>query len=76
MSDGAVIVEIEHRPGVFSLYGHLQPELAVRIGDSVVAGQVIGRVGLTGLTTGPHLHFEIVASGVPVDPLLVLPPRP
>jgi hypothetical protein len=76
MSDGGVIVEIEHRPGVFSLYGHLQPEPAVRIGDSVVAGQVIGRIGLTGLTTGPHLHFEIVASGVPVDPLLVLPPEP
>jgi murein DD-endopeptidase MepM/ murein hydrolase activator NlpD len=76
LSDGAVIVEIEHRPGVFSLYGHLERELAVRVGESVVAGQVIGRVGLTGLTTGPHLHFEIVASGVPVDPLLVLPPKP
>lgn len=76
MPDGAVVVQIEHRPDVFSLYGHLEPELAVRAGESVVAGQVIGQVGLTGLTTGPHLHFEIVASGVPVDPLLVLPPQP
>jgi len=76
LTDGSVVVEIEHRPDVFSLYGHLQPELAVRVGESVVAGQVVGRVGLTGTTTGPHLHFEVVASGVPVDPLLVLPPQP
>lgn len=76
LSDGAVVVLIEHRPGVVSLYGHLQPELPVRAGDSVVAGEVIGRVGLTGLTTGPHLHFEIVADGVHVDPHLVLPPQP
>jgi murein DD-endopeptidase MepM/ murein hydrolase activator NlpD len=76
MPDGGVVVQIEHSRDVFSVYGHLQPELVVRAGDSVVAGQAIGRVGLTGLTTGPHLHFEIVASGVPVDPLLVLPPQP
>jgi murein DD-endopeptidase MepM/ murein hydrolase activator NlpD len=76
MPDGGVVVQIEHSRDVFSVYGHLQPELDVRAGDSVVAGQAIGRVGLTGLTTGPHLHFEIVASGVPADPLLVLPPQP
>jgi murein DD-endopeptidase MepM/ murein hydrolase activator NlpD len=76
LADGAVVVEIEHKPDVFSLYGHLQPELAVHVGESVVAGQLLGQVGLTGVTTGPHLHFEIDASGVPVDPLLVLPPKP
>ena len=76
LSDGAVVVEIEHRPDVHSVYGHLQPEPPVAVGDTVVAGQVIGRVGLTGVTTGPHLHFEIVASGVPIDPLLVLPSAP
>lgn len=76
LSDGAVVVEIEDRPGVYSVYGHLRQALPVAVGDSVVAGEVIGRVGLTGLTTGPHLHLEIVASGLPVDPLLVLPPRP
>jgi hypothetical protein len=76
VSDGAVVVMIEHRPDVVSLYGHLEPGLATRVGESVVAGEVIGSVGLTGNTTGPHLHFEIYASGEPIDPLLVLPPIP
>jgi hypothetical protein len=76
MSDGAVVVEIEHAPGVFSRYGHLQPDLAIRVGQSVSAGDPLGSIGVTGNTTGPHLHFEIYASGEPVDPLLVLPPEP
>jgi murein DD-endopeptidase MepM/ murein hydrolase activator NlpD len=76
LSDGAVVVEIEHSPDVLSLYGHLQVTLAVHLGDSVVAGQVVGRVGLTGNTTGPHLHFAIYDAGVPIDPLLILPVRP
>ena len=76
MSDGGVVVEIEHAPGVFSRYGHLEPGLTVRVGQSVSAGDVVGSIGLTGNTTGAHLHFEIYASGEPVDPLLVLPMRP
>jgi hypothetical protein len=76
MSDGAVVVEIEHSPGVLSRYGHLEPGPAVRVGESVSAGELLGSIGLTGNTTGPHLHFEIYASGEPVDPLLVLPPMP
>jgi len=75
LSDGAVIVEIEHAPGVVSRYGHLQVDLVVRVGDWVFAGSPIGSIGLTGNTTGPHLHFEIYVSGEPVDPLSVLPPR-
>ena len=75
LSDAAVVVEIEHAPGVFSRYGHLEPDLRVRVGQSVSAGDPIGSIGLTGNTTGPHLHFEIYASGEPIDPLLVLPPR-
>ena len=74
LSDGAVVVEIEHSPGVLSRYGHLEPGIRVRVGESVTTGEVIGSVGLTGNTTGPHLHFEIYASGEPIDPLLVLPP--
>jgi murein DD-endopeptidase MepM/ murein hydrolase activator NlpD len=76
MGDGAVVVEIEHSSGVFSRYGHLQADLAIRAGQSVSAGDPLGSIGMTGNTTGPHLHFEIYASGEPVDPLLVLPPRP
>ncbi len=76
MSDGAVVVEIEHSPGVLSRYGHLEPGPAVRVGESVSAGELVGSIGLTGNTTGPHLHLEIYASGVPVDPLLVLPLEP
>ena len=76
LSDGAVVVEIEHSPDVISLYGHLQPTLAVHDGDSVVAGEVLGSVGLTGNTTGPHLHFSIYAAGVPIDPMQILPVRP
>lgn len=52
-------VELEHdRPRRRTLYGHLS-ELYVREGDSVRQGEVIGRVGSTGLSTGPHLHFEL-----------------
>ena len=76
LSDGAVLVELEHAPGVYSRYGHLEPGLTVRVGESVSAGELVGTVGVTGNTTGPHVHFEIEASGQPVDPLLVLPPMP
>jgi murein DD-endopeptidase MepM/ murein hydrolase activator NlpD len=76
MSDGAVVVEIEHSRGVFSRYGHLQADLDIRVGQSVSAGDPLGSIGMTGNTTGPHLHLEIYASGEPVDPLLVLPPQP
>lgn len=65
-------VELEHdRPRRRTLYGHLS-ELYVKAGDQVRQGEVIGRVGSTGLSTGPHLHFELrlPASGgwVAVDP--------
>lgn len=75
-ADGAVVVEIEHGSGVVSRYGHLEPELDVGVGQPVSAGDIVGSIGLTGRTTGPHLHLEIWSSGVPIDPLLVLPPRP
>ena len=65
---GCLIV-IDHGDGLFTLYGHLS-ESYVHEGWRVEAGQVIGRLGDTGITTGPHLHFELV-----VDPLRYLEER-
>ena len=69
---GAEVVRIRHADGSVSLYAHLTTTLAVGVGDTVAAGQVIGRVGMTGHTTGPHLHFEISVDGKTVDPEPVL----
>jgi len=67
-------VIIDHGNGNASLYGH-QSELTVREGDYVETGEQIGKVGSTGLSTGPHLHFEMRVNGDVVDPLGFLPPR-
>ena len=54
-----IAIELDHRePRRRTLYGHLS-ELYVKAGQSVQQGEVIGRVGSTGLSTGPHLHFEL-----------------
>jgi len=60
-------VIIEHLPGLFSVYYHLSA-IGVSVGDVVDRGQVIGKVGMTGFATGPHLHWEIENLGVAVDP--------
>ncbi len=59
---------IDHGDGVFSAYLH-QSEILVSVGDHVEQGQLIGKVGNTGRVEGPHLHFEVLVGGVPVDPL-------
>ena len=67
--DGAVIVKIRHDDGYVTLYGHLDPSLDVKVGDRVTAGETIGQVGMTGVTTGPHLHFGLYTSGgTAIDP--------
>jgi murein DD-endopeptidase MepM/ murein hydrolase activator NlpD len=59
---------IDHGGGIATAYGH-QSSIAVGSGAYVAQGQVIGYVGSTGHSTGPHLHFEVRVNGVPQDPL-------
>jgi murein DD-endopeptidase MepM/ murein hydrolase activator NlpD len=61
------MVEIDHGNGLSTRYGHLS-EINVKVGDVVKIGQVIGAVGSTGRSTGPHLHYETRIDGEAVDP--------
>ena len=61
------MIQIEHPDGNTTLYAHLS-EINVQQGEKVVRGQRIGRVGSTGNSTGPHLHFEVITSEGKADP--------
>ncbi|MCD2176882.1 M23 family metallopeptidase [Rhizobium sp. C1] len=61
------LVEIDHGNGITTRYGHLS-EILVRVGQHVDTGDMIGRVGNTGRSTGPHLHYEVRRNGVAIDP--------
>ena len=64
-------VVIDHGTQLATVYGH-QSALIAKVGDHVTVGQIIGLVGSTGLSTGPHLHFEVRLRGVPIDPVPTL----
>jgi murein DD-endopeptidase MepM/ murein hydrolase activator NlpD len=61
------LVVVSHRLGFETWYAH-QSRIAVRAGQAVTGGSLIGYVGSTGHSTGPHLHFEVRLNGTPIDP--------
>jgi murein DD-endopeptidase MepM/ murein hydrolase activator NlpD len=74
--DTATVVIIAHGNNFSTLYGHLDDRVhppIVQVGQYVAAGQVIAYEGMTGWTTGPHLHFMTILNGRAVDPLPYLP---
>ena len=73
--DTAVVVIIAHGNNFATLSGHLDDRHypPVQVGQHVNAGQVIGYIGMTGFTTGPHDHFMTIMNGRAANPLLYLP---
>lgn len=65
-------VMIDHGDGYVTLYGHMQ-DYYVSYGQTISQGEILGEVGSTGWSTGPHLHFEIRKDGVPLDPYSFIP---
>ncbi len=69
------MVYINHGQGIISLYAHMD-RINVKPGDTVKQGELIGAVGQTGRSTGPHLHFAVFANKTLIDPIYMLPKRP
>ncbi len=65
------LVEIDHGNGFKTKYGHMN-KIYVKRGDVVAQGQAIGEVGNTGRSTGPHLHYEVLYDGVPMNPMVFI----
>lgn len=66
------MIYLDHGQGIVSLYAHLS-KIAVKPGDVVKQGDIIGNVGQTGRVTGPHLHFAIISNQTLIDPIFMLP---
>jgi murein DD-endopeptidase MepM/ murein hydrolase activator NlpD len=65
---GGYVIQIDHGNGMQTVYNHLSG-VWVRVGQYVGAGQGIGAIGMTGLATGPHVHFEVIVNGFIDNPL-------
>lgn len=64
-------VKVKHSNGDVSTYAHMiSGSRVVKKGEKVVEGQMLGKVGETGNTTGPHLHWEVAVNGAPVNPIV------
>ena len=72
MKDFGYMVDVEHGYGFKTRYGHLS-SLAVKVGDEVSDSQLVGRVGSSGRSTGPHLHYEVHRNGKSLNPSTFLP---
>lgn len=68
-----LMVELDHGYGLQTKYAHMS-RTAVQVGQMVKRGDRLGYVGSTGLSTGPHLHYEVIVNGRPVDPLRYILP--
>ncbi len=64
-------VEVDHGNGFVTRYAHLG-EIVVRQGQRLVQGATLGRVGLSGSSVAPHVHYEVIWRGQPIDPLLLI----
>jgi murein DD-endopeptidase MepM/ murein hydrolase activator NlpD len=69
------MIEIDHGNGLTTRYGHLS-KIEIQVGDVITRGQLIGLVGSTGRSTGPHLHYELRLNDKSINPRLLLPPEP
>ena len=65
------MVKIDHGGGYVTVYAHLS-KIKVKLGEKVKRGDVIGKAGNTGTSSGPHLHFEIQENGTPIDPQTII----
>jgi murein DD-endopeptidase MepM/ murein hydrolase activator NlpD len=67
LAHGRILV-ISHGLGMTSRFGHLD-KVFVKVGQQVKRGDKVAEVGMTGRTTGPHLHYEVRLNGIPVNPV-------
>ncbi|MDX8407405.1 MAG: M23 family metallopeptidase, partial [Mariprofundaceae bacterium] len=72
MKDVGYMVDVDHGYGYKTRYGHMS-SLAVKVGDVVDDSQLLGRIGSSGRSTGPHLHFEVHLHGKHINPATFLP---